>query len=124
MQQISRVKMQEVIQHYLLGNPYERTSEMTGVSYGTVANIINEVDNRELGISGGVSDQINDLRQLSLDLKKKKLERLMSCLGFSCSKVLSFGDKHGICGQVVRSQQEIRSNLFPLSVGGHHVLLE
>jgi predicted nucleic acid-binding Zn-ribbon protein len=81
MQQISRVKRQEVVQHYILGNPYERIAEITGVSHGTVANIVKEVDSGELVVSGGISDQINDLRQLSLDLKKKNLEPSHALLG-------------------------------------------
>jgi DNA repair exonuclease SbcCD ATPase subunit len=81
MQQISTVKRQEVVQQYILGNSYERIAEITGVSHGTVANIIREVDNGELAVPGASSDQINDLRQLSLDLRKKNLELSHAVLG-------------------------------------------
>jgi len=81
MQQVSTAKKQEVVQYYVLGHPYEEIARKTGVSHGTVANIIREVNNGEPAIPGSPLDQINDLRQLSVDLKKKKLEPSNALLG-------------------------------------------
>ena len=81
MQQISRAKRQEVVQQYLIGHPYEEIVRITGVSHGTVANVVKEIDSGEWNIAGSAFDQINDLRQLSLDLKKKKLEPSHALLG-------------------------------------------
>jgi predicted nucleic acid-binding Zn-ribbon protein len=81
MKEISRAKRQEVVQYYLLGHSYEEIARETGVSHGTVANIVREVDNGALAIPGSAFDQVNDLRQLSLDLKKKSLEPSHALLG-------------------------------------------
>jgi chromosome segregation ATPase len=74
MREVAREKRQEVVQHYLLGSSYEEIVKETGVSHGTMANIIREVENGQLSIAGSTSDRINDLRQLALDLRKKNLE--------------------------------------------------
>jgi len=81
MKELSREKRQEVVQHYILGCSYEEITRETGVSHGTVANIIREVDNGQLAIPGSTFDQVNDLRQLSLDLKKKRIEPSQAQLG-------------------------------------------
>ena len=81
MKELSREKRQEVVQHYILGCSYEEITRETGVSHGTVANIIREVDNGQLAIPGSTFDQVNDLRQLSLDLKKKNIEPSQAQLG-------------------------------------------
>jgi chromosome segregation ATPase/transposase-like protein len=81
MKELSREKRQEVVQHYILGCSYEEITGETGVSHGTVANIIREVDNGQLTIPGSTFDQVNDLRQLSLELKKKNIEPSQAQLG-------------------------------------------
>ena len=53
----------------------------TGVSHGSVANIIKEVEDGQLAIPGSPFDQVNDLRQLALDLRKKNLEPSHASLG-------------------------------------------
>lgn len=74
MKEISRAKRQEVAQYYILGYSYEEIMRETGVSHGSVANIIKEVEDGQLAMPGSPFDQVNDLRQLSLDLRKKNLE--------------------------------------------------
>jgi len=81
MKEISTAKRQEVVQYYVLGYSYEEIVGETGVSHGSVANIIKDVEDGRLTISGSTFDQANDLRQLSLDLKKKKLEPSQALLG-------------------------------------------
>jgi DNA-directed RNA polymerase specialized sigma24 family protein len=43
MKEISRAKRQEVVQYYVLGYSYEEIVRETGVSHGSVANIIKDV---------------------------------------------------------------------------------
>jgi hypothetical protein len=81
MKEISGAKRQAVVHYYVLGYSYEEIVRETGVSHGSVVNIIKEVKDGRLAIPGSAFDQVNDLRQLSLDLKKKSLEPSHSLLG-------------------------------------------
>lgn len=81
MKEISRDKRLEVAQYYLLGHTYKEIEEETGIAHGSIANIVNEVENGVLTIPGIAFDQVNDLRQLFLDLKKKALEPSQALLG-------------------------------------------
>ena len=81
MKEISTAKRQEVVQYYVLGYSYEEIVRETGVSHGSVANIIKDVEDGRLAIPGSTFDQVNDLRQLSLDLRKKSLEPSHALLG-------------------------------------------
>ena len=83
MEETSHTKKLEVAQHYLLGDTYRQIEEETGVSHGSIANIIRGIENSKLTIPGTPLDQVNDLRQLSVDLKKKGLEPSQAQLGLS-----------------------------------------
>lgn len=83
MEETSHTKKLEVAQHYLLGDIYRQIEEETGVSHGSIANIIRGIENSKLTIPGTPLDQVNDLRQLSVDLKKKGLEPSQAQLGLS-----------------------------------------
>jgi len=83
MKEISRGKRLEVAHYYILGHTYEEIEEETGVSHGSIANIVIEIEQGKLTIPGIPSDQVNDLRQLSFDLKKKGLEPFQALLGIS-----------------------------------------
>jgi predicted transcriptional regulator len=81
MKEISTAKRQEVVHYYVLGYSYEDIVRETGVSHGSVVNIIKEVEDGRLAIPGSTFDQVNALRQLSLDLRKRSLEPLPAQLG-------------------------------------------
>ena len=81
MREISRAKKLEVAQYYILGYPYSDIENRAGVSHGSVANIVKELEYGKLTIPGTSFDQVNDLRQLSFDLKKKGLEPSQALLG-------------------------------------------
>jgi len=81
MREISRAKKLEVAQYYILGYPYSDIENRTGVSHGSVANIVKELEDGKLSIPGTSFDQVNDLRQLSFDLRKKGLEPSQALLG-------------------------------------------
>ena len=81
MKEIPRAKRLEVAHCYLLGDSYEEIEIETGVSHGSIANIIGELVNGKLTIPGTPFDQVSDLRQLSSDLKKKGLHSSQALLG-------------------------------------------
>jgi len=81
MREISRAKKLEVAHYYILGHPYNHIVNRSGVSHGSVANIVKELECGKLAIPGTSFDQVNDLRQLSLELKKKGLEPSQALLG-------------------------------------------
>ena len=83
MKEIPGTKKMEVAQRYLLGLTYKKIEEETGVSHGSVVNIVKEIGSGNLNIRGAPFDQINELRQLSLDLKKKGLSISQALLGLS-----------------------------------------
>ena len=81
MKEISRVKKLEVAQYYILGYPYSDIENRSGVSHGSIVNIVKELEYGKLTVPGTSFDQANDLRQLSFDLKKKGLEPSQALLG-------------------------------------------
>jgi DNA repair exonuclease SbcCD ATPase subunit len=83
MKEISREKRLEVAQHYLLGYTFKEIEEWTGISHGSIANILKEMENGILTIPGTPFDQVNDLRQLSFVLKKNALQPSQALLGLS-----------------------------------------
>jgi len=88
MKEITRTKRLEVAHYYLLGYTYKEIEEETGISHGSIANIVSELEGNDLNIPGTTFDQINDLRQLSSDLKKSGLKSSQALLGITFLKKL------------------------------------
>ena len=88
MKEITRTKKLEVAHYYLLGFTYREIEEETGISHGSIANIVSEIENGSLTIPGTSFDQVNDLRQLSFDLKKSALKPSQALLGITFLKKL------------------------------------
>ena len=83
MKEIPGTKKLEIAQYYILGLSYKEIEAETGVSHGSIVNIVKELESGKLDIPGTPFDQVNDLRQLSLDLKKKGLSSSQALLGLS-----------------------------------------
>ncbi len=83
MKEITRTKRLEVAHYYLLGYTYREIEEETGVSHGSIANIVSELEDDDLNIPSTTFDQVNDLRQLSFDLKKSGLKPSQALLGIT-----------------------------------------
>ena len=81
MKEISRAKRLEVAHYYLLGYSYGEIEAETGVSHGSIANIVRELEKGKLTVPGTPFGQVDDLRQLSFDLTKKGLQPSQSVLG-------------------------------------------
>jgi chromosome segregation ATPase len=88
MKEITRTKRLEVAHYYLLGYTYKEIEEGTGISHGSIANIVGELEDDDLNIPGTTFDQVNDLRQLSFDLKKSGLKPSQALLGITFLKKL------------------------------------
>ncbi len=88
MKEITRTKRLEVVHYYLLGYTYREIEEESGVSHGSIANIVSEIENGDLIIPGTSFDQVNDLRQLSFDLRKSGLKPSQALLGITFLKKL------------------------------------
>jgi len=61
MDELSRAKKLEVAQYYITGLTYREIQDNTGVSNGSIAAIVKELETGELTIPGTSSDQIDDL---------------------------------------------------------------
>ncbi|MFC1977772.1 hypothetical protein ACFLWS_05865 [Chloroflexota bacterium] len=83
MAEISHSKRLEVAMLYVRANTYTAIVKKTGVSHGSINNIVNELLSGQLAIPGVLSDEVSDLHQLSVDLKKKNLEPSQALLGLS-----------------------------------------
>ncbi|MCJ7575906.1 MAG: hypothetical protein MUO80_04410 [Dehalococcoidia bacterium] len=111
MREISRARKLEVAQYYILGYPYSDIENRTGVSHGSVANIVKGLEDGKLIIPGTSFDQVNDLRQLSFELKKKGLEPSQALLGlilFDRLRVLE------ITPELVDKWSELVKKLIPI----------
>lgn len=71
-----------VIYEWLAGTPRDKIAEIYNISTGGVTNIINEW---RIRIGGYIAD---DLRELSLSLKKAKLTPLQCSMGFRVAKIM------------------------------------
>ena len=83
MREIPRLKKYEVADYYILGHSYKEIELETGVSHGSIVNIVKELESGRFAIPGTPLDQVNDLRQLSLDLKKQDLHPSQALLGIA-----------------------------------------
>lgn len=89
MKEITRSKRLEVALLHLLGYTYSEIEEETRISHGSIANIVREIEEGDLIIPGTTFDQVNDLRQLSFDLKKSGLKSSQALLGITFFKRLN-----------------------------------
>jgi len=110
MKEITRSKRLEVALLYLLGYTYSEIEEETGVSHGTIANIVREIEEGDLIIPGTKLDQVNDLRQLSFDLKKIGLKPSQASLGITFYKRLN---ELQITPEYIETWSELISRLLP-----------
>lgn len=73
MERLSAKKKDAIIGQYLSGMAYDAIGAKSGVSKGTVANIVAELRAGKFPEAAGVTEQIEQLRELSLDLKRANL---------------------------------------------------
>jgi len=78
---ITREKRIEVACQYILGNSYREIEELTGVSHGSIVNIVKELQEGRLCVEGLAAEQVEDLRQLAAELKSIGLKPSQSMNG-------------------------------------------
>jgi chromosome segregation ATPase len=83
MKELEGNKKLEVARLYILGLSYKEIEKETGVSHGSIVNIVKEIEGGKLDIPGTPFDQVNELHQLSSDLKKNGLSTSQALLGLS-----------------------------------------
>jgi myosin heavy subunit len=73
MEKLSASKRVTIVRQYLSGLSYDEIAAKRGVSKGTVANVISELKAGRLPEAASVAEDIELLRELSIDLKRSKL---------------------------------------------------
>jgi hypothetical protein len=83
MQEISLKKKLNVIKLYLEGLPYDEIAARGNISKGTVANVISELKAGRFPEYSDLSEQLELLRELAVDLRKSKITVIQAVLGSS-----------------------------------------
>lgn len=92
MDKLSLRKQAMIVRLYLNGLSYGEIAAKVGVSKGTVANVITELKAGRFPEAGDVSDQIELLRELAVDLRKSGLSPGRSLAGSTVlSRLLELG---------------------------------
>lgn len=86
MEKLPTRKKTSVIKHYLSGLSYDEIAAKTGVSKGTVANVVADLKSGMFPEAVDIGDQVDLLRELSLDLKRSCLSPGQSIIGLSVLK--------------------------------------
>jgi predicted nucleic acid-binding Zn-ribbon protein len=73
MEKLSTKKKLAVVRQYLSGLSYDEIAAKSGVSKGTVANVVADLKAGSFAEASDVGEHIEQLRELSLDLKRSKL---------------------------------------------------
>jgi transposase len=73
MERLSTKKKLTIVRQYLSGLSYDEIAAKNGVSKGTVANVVAELKAGKFPEAADVAEHIDQLRELSLDLKRLKL---------------------------------------------------
>ena len=70
MQQLSQRKRIAIVKSYLRGLSYQEIARRVGVSKGSVANVISDLKAGRFPEAGDLSEQVDILRELSVDLRR------------------------------------------------------
>jgi predicted DNA-binding protein YlxM (UPF0122 family) len=83
MEKLSARKKSAIVGHYLSGLSYDEIAAKNGVSKGTVANVVADLKAGKFPEAAGISEHIDLLRELSLELKRLNLTPGQSITGLS-----------------------------------------
>ena len=86
---ISARKTMNVVRLYMKGHPHQYIADRAGVSKGTVANIIDDLREGRFNAIENLSDQIDGLREVAVELRKSGLSLSQAAMGLSASRELS-----------------------------------
>jgi myosin heavy subunit len=92
MERLSAKKKVAIVRQYLSGLPYGEIATKSGVSKGTVSNVVVDLKAGRFSEAADVVDQIELLRELSLDLKRSKLTTGQCAMGLTVlTRILECG---------------------------------
>jgi chromosome segregation ATPase len=86
MEKISPVKKESIITLYLSGDSYDEIATKENISKGSVANIVGELKSGTFPEAAGISEQIEQLRELSTSLKKSEISPTQCAVGLAVLK--------------------------------------
>jgi len=73
MKEITQNIREQTVKQFLQGITYDDISWKLRIAKGSVVNIINEFREGDLSLSGDMTDYVNELRHLVVDLKKREV---------------------------------------------------
>jgi len=83
MERLSARKKLGIVRQYLSGSSYDEIAAKSGVSKGTVANVVTELKAGRFPEAADIVEQIEVLRELSFDLKRSKLTPEQCAIGLA-----------------------------------------
>jgi hypothetical protein len=112
---ISLRTRRQVLTLYFQGLPYDQIARRTTLSIGSVANIVGEAREGKFQELKDVLEQIDGLRELSAELRKKNLTVSQALLGLSFYERLSkLGIEPKVLGSWMKMCHEISSPDYPI----------
>jgi len=113
MERLSLRKKLGIVRQYLSGSSYDEIAIKSGVSKGTVANVIVELKAGKFPEAADVVEQIELLRELSLDLKRSNLSPEQCAIGLAvlarineCGLTVADIDRWPMILKSARTEQE------------------
>ena len=86
MEELTLKKKLQVVYLYFSGLSFDQIAAKTGISKGSVGNIINELKAGNFPEAADVTDQIETLREIAVDLAKMKMPAGKSAVGIALLK--------------------------------------
>jgi predicted nucleic acid-binding Zn-ribbon protein len=83
MEKLSVSRKLAIVRHYLSGLSYDEIAAKSGVSKGTVSNVVTEFKAGRFPEAADAAEHIEQLRELSLDLRRLKLTPAQCAIGFT-----------------------------------------
>jgi DNA repair exonuclease SbcCD ATPase subunit len=112
---ISLRTRRQVLTLYFQGLPYDQIARRTMLSTGSVANIVREAREGKFKELKDLSEQIDGLRELSAELRKKNLTVSQALLGLSFYERLSqLGIEPIVLGSWIKMCHEVSSSDYPI----------
>ena len=92
MEKVSAKKRMTAVRSYLAGMSYDEIAAKASVSKGTVANVISDLKAGRVPEAGDVSEQLDLLRELAVDMRKSELTPGRATVGIAAlSRLQEFG---------------------------------
>lgn len=115
MEKLSTAKRLSIVKHYLSGTTSRENAAKNGVSVGTVTNVVNELKAGKFPEAASAIEHIEQLRELSLDLKRSKLSPAQCSVGLillsrvrECGLDLADIDRWPTILKSVKTEEEIQ----------------